>query len=166
MGVVDEAVEDGVGIGRIADHLVPFVDRDLAGQDGRAAAVAFFEDFVEIAAGAGIERIEAPIIENEELGAGEGSHDAGMAAVAAGQREIGEQLGDALVKDRAVVAAGLVAESTGKPTFADAGRAAQDQIVVRVDPFAAGELVEQAAIEAARGAVIDILDDGLWRNRA
>ena len=84
-----------------------------------------------------------------------------MAAVAAGQREIGEQLGDALIEHRAVVAAGLVAEGTGKPTFADAGRAAQDQIVVRVDPLAAGELVEQGAIEAARGAVIDILDDGM-----
>ena len=73
---------------------MPFVDRDLAGQDGRAAAVAFFEDFVEIAAGAGIEGIEPPIIEDEELGAGHGSHDAGMAAVAAGRCEIGKQLGD------------------------------------------------------------------------
>ena len=54
-----------------------------------------------------------------------------------------------------------MAESTGKPTFADAGRAAQDQIVVRIDPLAIGKLVEQPAIEAARGAVIDILDDGL-----
>ena len=63
MGVVDEAIEDGVGVSRIADHLVPFVDRNLAGQDGRAAAIAFFEDFIEIAAGAGVERIEAPIIE-------------------------------------------------------------------------------------------------------
>ena len=34
MGVVDEAVEDGVGIGRVADDPMPFVDRDLAGQDG------------------------------------------------------------------------------------------------------------------------------------
>jgi hypothetical protein len=34
MGVVDEAVKNGVGIGRIADDLMPFVDRDLAGQDG------------------------------------------------------------------------------------------------------------------------------------
>src|SRR3954447_10079662 len=105
----------------VADDLMPFVDRHLAGQDGRAAAVAFFEDLVEIAAGAGIERIKAPIIENEELGAGEGSHDAGMAPVAAGQREIGEQLGNALIEHRAVVAARLVAEGTSKPTFADAG---------------------------------------------
>jgi hypothetical protein len=34
MGVVDEAVEDGIGIGWVADYLVPFVDWDLAGQDG------------------------------------------------------------------------------------------------------------------------------------
>jgi len=43
---------------------VPFVDRDLAGEDGRAAAVAFFQDLIEIAAGAGIERIETPVVED------------------------------------------------------------------------------------------------------
>ena len=58
MSVVDEAVEDGVGIGRVADDLMPFVDRDLAGQDRRAATIAFFKDLVEIAAGAGVERFE------------------------------------------------------------------------------------------------------------
>ncbi len=112
-------------------------------------------------AGAGIERFETPIVENEELDAAEAAHDAGIAAVAAGEREFGEQLGDALIEDRAVVAAGLVAERASKPTFADAGRAAEDQIVVRVDPVAGDELLEQRAIETARGAVIDILDGGL-----
>jgi len=34
MGVVDEAVEDGISVGRVADDLVPFVDRDLAGKEG------------------------------------------------------------------------------------------------------------------------------------
>src|ERR1700732_1716375 len=105
MGVVGEAVENGGGIGRIADHLVPFVDGDLAGEDGRAAAVALFEDLVEIAAGAGIEGVEAPIVEDEELSGGEAAHDTGVAAVAAGQREIGEELGDALIRNRAVVSA-------------------------------------------------------------
>lgn len=32
---------------------------------------------------------------------------------------------------------------------------------MRIDPRAAGELVEQPAIEAARGPVIDVLDDGV-----
>ena len=58
MGVVDDAIEDGIGVGRIADDLVPFVDGDLAGEDGRTAAIALFEDLVEVTAGAGVERFE------------------------------------------------------------------------------------------------------------
>ena len=32
---------------------------------------------------------------------------------------------------------------------------------MRVDPFAAGELLEQGAVETARSAIIDVLDDGV-----
>jgi hypothetical protein len=67
MGVVNEAVEDGIGISRVADKGVPFVNGDLAGENGRA----FFEDLVEVTTGTGIERFEAPIVEDEELDAGE-----------------------------------------------------------------------------------------------
>ena len=31
--VVDDAIKDGIGVGGIADQLVPFVDGDLAGDD-------------------------------------------------------------------------------------------------------------------------------------
>ena len=102
---------------------MPFVDRDLAGEDGRAASVAFLEDLVEVTPGTGVERFEAPIVENEELDAGETAQDAGIAAVTAGEREFREELGNPLVENRAVVAASLVTEGTGKPTFADPGRA-------------------------------------------
>ena len=142
-------------------NVVPFVDRDLAGDDGRSAAVAFFEDFEEVVAGGGIERLETPIVEDEQLHAAERPQDAGVATIAAGEREVGEELGDALIEDGAVVATGFVAERTGKPTFADAGRPAQDQVLMRIDPAAFGELLEQRAIETARGAVIDVLDRGL-----
>ena len=50
MGVVDEAVEDGVGEGGVADHLVPCVDRHLAGDDGRAPSVAVLEDLQQVRA--------------------------------------------------------------------------------------------------------------------
>ena len=39
MGIVNEPVKDGVSKRRIADRLVPVVDRDLTGDDGRARAV-------------------------------------------------------------------------------------------------------------------------------
>src|SRR5260221_2460526 len=100
MSVVDEAVEDGIGVGWVTDDLVPLVDRHLAGEDGRAAAVAFFEDLVEIAACTAVERFEAPIVEDHELSAVEASHDAGIAPVAACQCEIGEELVDALIPKR------------------------------------------------------------------
>ena len=40
-------------------------------------------------------------------------------------------------------------------------RADQGQIVVGVDPLAFGELLEQGAVEPARGAVVDVFDAGL-----
>jgi hypothetical protein len=39
VGVVDEAIEDGVGDVGVGDDLVPVLDRHLAGDDGRAALV-------------------------------------------------------------------------------------------------------------------------------
>jgi hypothetical protein len=101
---------------------VPFVDRDLAGEDDRAAPIAFLEDLVEVTTSTGVERFEAPIVENAELDAGETAQDAGVAAVTAGEREFGEELGNPPIKNRAVVAASLVTEGTGKPTFADPGQ--------------------------------------------
>jgi hypothetical protein len=45
---------------------MPFVGRDLAGKNGRAAAVAFLEeDLVEVVTGTGVERLETPIIEDQ-----------------------------------------------------------------------------------------------------
>src|ERR1700737_4190624 len=41
------------------------------------------------------------------------------------------------------------------------GWAAQDQILMGIDPAACGEFLEQRAIEAARGAIIDVLDRSL-----
>ncbi len=47
MGVVNEAIEDCVGIGWIADDFMPAFDGELRG-NGRAAPIALFEDFEEV----------------------------------------------------------------------------------------------------------------------
>ena len=52
-------------------------------------------------------------------------------------------------------------ERTGQPTLPDPGRALDDQVLRLLDPTPAGEALEQGAIEAACGTVVDILDDGL-----
>ena len=64
-----------------------------------------------------------------------------------------------MVEDGTVVAAGLVAERTGDPTLADAGRPGNEQILLAPDPIAIDELGEEGAVDAPRGAQIDIFDD-------
>jgi hypothetical protein len=46
--VVDEAIEDSVGVGGIANQLVPFVEGGLAGDGCRSAAVAFFKNLKQV----------------------------------------------------------------------------------------------------------------------
>src|SRR5437868_11242763 len=151
---------------------MPFVDGDLAGEDGRAAPVALLEDFVEVTTRACVERFEAPIVEDQELDAGKAAQDPGIAAIAAGERELGEELGDPLVENRAGVTTSLMTERTGKPTFADPGRPAQDQIVVRLDPVAGkaqhpphllnGEVWENVgACDFLRDAILGVVEDAL-----
>src|SRR4051795_848159 len=136
MGIVNDAVEDRVGQSGISDQGMPAVHRDLAGDQGGAAAVAVFDDFEHVVALLGAERFEAPVVKDQQLDAAEGAHQPGIAAVATGQCEIGEQLGDALIKYRAVVAARLMAESAGEPTLADTGGSFDHQILCLIDPAA------------------------------
>src|SRR6202171_2331775 len=98
-GIVDEGVENGVGLRRFTDNIVPFVDWELAGDDCRSSPVAFFEDFEEIMPCSGIERFEAPVIKDEELHAPKRPQESGIATIAARQREISEELGNALMEN-------------------------------------------------------------------
>ena len=63
MGVVDEPIEDGVGDGRVGDRLVPVIDRQLAGHDGRAAIVPVIDDLQQIATLILRQGREPPVVE-------------------------------------------------------------------------------------------------------
>src|SRR5215472_6157532 len=126
MSVMDDAVEDGVGEGRFADRIVPTVDRDLAGDQRGAAAVAVLDDFEHFVALLRSERLEAPIIEDQQLDAAEGAHQTQISPVAAGERQIAEHPRHALIEHRAVIATGLLSEGTSQPAFADASGSFND----------------------------------------
>src|SRR2546430_5216687 len=93
-----------------SDQLVPLINGKLAGDDGRMAAVAVLEDLQEVVASRGVERFEAPVVEDEQIDAAECAQQTRVAAVAARQCEIAEQSRDALIEHGAIVAAGFVAE--------------------------------------------------------
>jgi hypothetical protein len=123
VGVVDEPVEDGVGDGRVGDHLVPVIDRQLAGHDGRAAIMPIVDDLQQIATLILRQGCEPPVVEDQELDAGQRFEQTPITTITARQRQSLEQPRHALIKHGAIVAAGLVAERTGKPALADTGRA-------------------------------------------
>src|SRR5712691_13088175 len=82
-----------------------------------------------------------------------------MTAVAACQRQGIKQPWHALIGHGAIVAAGLVAKRTSKPTLANAGRADDDQVLMPIDPVAGSELLEQRLVEPAWRLHVDVLDD-------
>jgi hypothetical protein len=51
MSLVDQAVQDGVPKGGVADARVPVLEGELAGDEGGAAAVAILQDFEQVASG-------------------------------------------------------------------------------------------------------------------
>ena len=64
VGVVNDAVEDGVGQRWIADNLVPLLNRNLTGDQNRGALVAILEDLEEVALLGLGELGQAPVIQN------------------------------------------------------------------------------------------------------
>ena len=158
MGVVDDTVEDGIGECRFADKVVPTVDRDLASDQGGAAAIAVLDNFEHVVALLGSERLKAPIIEDQQLDAAEGAHQSRVAAIAAGEREIAEHPRHALIEDRAIVAAGLLTECASQPALPTPAGPSMIKFCASLIQLAGGQRLEQCAVEATRGLVVDVLD--------
>ena len=111
-------------------------------------------------AGPIVERFEPPVVEDQQQHFAERPEQPSVAAVAAHQHQIGEQLRYPLVQDRAIVAAGPVPERAGDSALAHAGRPGDLQVVVGVDPRAADQRLNQCPVEAARGGRCPVPQSG------
>jgi hypothetical protein len=98
MRIVNEAIHDGVGVSGIVDDLMPTVHGKLGRDDGRASPISLLEDFEEVMPGAGVEWLQPPIVEDEQVGAAEVAKGARMTPIAARQRQFFEELGYAVVQ--------------------------------------------------------------------
>src|SRR5665213_3123531 len=161
MRVVDEPVQDGVGDRGIGDHLVPVLNGELAGHDGTAATMSIVDDLQEVSALIQRQVGETPVIEDQQLDARDGLEQACMPAVTACECQGIEQPWQAMIKNRAIVAARRVCQRASDPTFTDAGRTNDDQVLMLIDPVSGSELGEQRLVEPARRLHIDVLDDGV-----
>src|SRR5437588_3385784 len=89
--VMHEAVQDRIGDSGLTEVGVPFVDGQLAGDEGRAGVDAVIEDFQEIRAVLGGERGQSPVVEHDEGGLGERLQELQVAAVAVRDAQLLDQ---------------------------------------------------------------------------
>ena len=106
------------------------------------------------------ERIPQPVIEDEELGFGQGLQELGVRAVGMRHDELLKKPRALIIADRISVSAGGVSQGTGEIRFAGAGRAADDDVEFFPDPFLLGQMKHLAAVKAAFYREVQVLDDG------
>jgi len=151
VGVVDEAVENGVRKGGIGDAGVPITHRDLGGDQGGGAAVTVVEDLEQVfGLGAG-ERVAEPVVEDEQVGAGQGTEQLGIGTV--GLSEFEASNWSQAVSD-------LTTVYEARPDFA-AGVAAQHLSVAKVswgDELLADGQSELAVVKYEEARIIKGVD--------
>src|SRR5262245_20451492 len=129
MGVVEEAVADGIGEGGIADEGVPLSDGQLAGQDGGAGAMPIIEQFEEVPTILRGESIEPPVVDEQDVNAGELGEQAEVTAVGPGEGELVEEAGGAPIEGPEALATGLLGEGAGHEGLAGSGGADDQEIL-------------------------------------
>ena len=157
MGVMYEAIEDSVGEGRIADDLVPGIDRQLAGDQRRAGAITVLDDLHEVAPLVGREPVWAPVIEDQQIGLGKRAEQTREAAVSVGQFEIGKEARHTCIMHRIAVTAGSLRQRAAEPRLADTARSGDQQIAMLGNPAAGGQLLEQRLVEPSGGTIVNFL---------
>jgi hypothetical protein len=161
MGVVDQAIQDGIGQGGVPDLSMPFIHWELSGHKGGTEAVTVFEDFQEVPALFFSQGGQTPIVQGDQIGFGEGGQELGIASVPFGELEVLEETVKAEITDRVALSTGFVGQGTGQEGFTASGGAGNENIVVLIHPVAGTQLGDQGFVQAARVAEVDILQ-GRW----
>jgi hypothetical protein len=120
MGIVNKAVQDGIGVSRIADHAVPMIYWKRDCHKSGAAAITLLEDFEKVLPGLGVEYVQTEIVEDKKIGAAEFAQKPGMAAVAPGKGKIGKQSRHPAIENGVIVTAGLMTKRARKRRIFDA----------------------------------------------
>ncbi len=87
VGIVHEAIQDGIGVGRVTDDFVPSGQGELGCGDRRSPTVSLLKNLEKIVTGAAIEGLEAKVVHDKNLGAAEGLDETGMAPITSGEHQ-------------------------------------------------------------------------------
>lgn len=161
MGVVQQSVEDGVGDRGFTDPAVPVLDGQLRGDHGGTAVGTIVDEFEQVLAAVGLERLQREIVEDEAVELGKGEQPAFVRAVAARDAQFLEQPRQASVERAVTEAAGALRERTGESGLADAGGADDQHGLSALDPLAVSKAGDLGGLQGATGAGVAVLEAGL-----
>lgn len=88
MGMMQDAITDGIGQCRMPQVVVPEGWGKLARDDGRPEIVAILEDFEQILALLVSDRREAPVVKHEDISPGEPDQEPRIGPGRACEREL------------------------------------------------------------------------------
>ena len=146
MRSVDEAVEDGVGERGIAQVVVPALARQLAGDDGRAGPISVVQHLEQVVSVHVSDDGQAPVVEDEEVDAGEPCQLGHVGAIRVGQREFRKEPRQATIDHAMLLPTGLLAEGAREVGFPDPGRPGDQDVLLVGDPATRGQLPHQGAV--------------------
>ncbi len=165
MGVAQDTITDGISGGWIAEMVVPLRGGQLRGDHGRAQAVAVVHDLVEVAAFGSTDLGEAPVVEDEHVRLGQASQEASVASIGVGEREFVEEPRDPAVENSVPTPTSLLSECASKVGFPDAGHARDDDVLVKLDPLAGGEVEHLLLGQATVSRIVDVFDARLAQSQ-
>ncbi len=115
MRSVNDAIQDRVPQSWIPDNLVPATYGDLTGDQQRPFPFTVVDDLQQVASLLGVQRLRSPVVDDEQAGALQASHQARQPSLAARGGEVGEQAWCSTVEDGEPITAGFMAQCAGKP---------------------------------------------------
>ena len=163
IGIVDQAVQDGVPDGWIREADVPLSNRHLSGNHCGCSSIAIIQDFEQVLRLGASQRITQPIVEEQELDSSKGVEEFGVRTVGVGEGGLVEKTRCAQIADGKVVTTSGMGKGRGQEGFADAGRAQDEDIEMAADPFTLSKLEDKTAVDAAGGRKIEVFDGGRER---
>src|SRR5215831_18850935 len=161
VGVVDDAIEDGIGEGGIADEIVPGFDGELTSDQSRGSAMPFLNDLHEVASLAGVEAVGTEVVEDQQVDLGQQAEEASEATIPMGELQLCEEAGYARVVCAIAFAASPLSKSAGQPGLSESTFPANEKIAFLGDPAASRELLKERLVDVPLRAVVDVLDRGL-----
>jgi hypothetical protein len=123
VGARHNPVDGCIGDARIADQIVPSLDRKLAGQNRRPSSMTILDYFEKVPPLTVVQRHQPPIIHGENVCLSEPGEQAIEVAIDVGDGQFPEELRSTEVMDRVAFPAGLLQERTTEIGLSDSGRA-------------------------------------------